>query len=389
MRIGLVLARTPVYSETFFLSKLKGLKASGFNITLFVQRKEQNFSLCKVKLAPEVNTQNSFVQFFKVCAVLLSLAITSTRQVFRFIKLERNANRSWPQIVKNLYNNAHILSFDLDWLHFGFATMALQSEHVAKAISAKMAVSFRGYDLDLYPKKHPKCYELLFREVDKIHSISKYLLQKGHQLGLPKDKPYKIITPAIDISRFKNGDHSIKEAKTFLTVARLHWIKGLEDTIKAMAILMQKGVDFKHIIVGEGPKYDDLQQLIASSGLTEHVFLVGRKPHGDVVDYMRTSEVYIQYSESEGFCNAVLEAQAMGLLCIVSDGGALPENVIDTKTGWVVPKKKPELLAKQILEVIRLPEKVKLEITEFAQERIVREFNLDKQQKAFAEFYNS
>ena len=44
---------------------------------------------------------------------------------------------------------------------------------------------------------------------------------------------------------------------------------------------------------------------------------------------LNNSDVYLQYSVQEGFCNAVLEAQAMGLLCVVSDGGALPENVID------------------------------------------------------------
>lgn len=387
MKIGLVLARTPVYSETFFLSKIKGLKASGFEVTLFAQQKEGDFSLCTVKLAPKVYKKNSILQLLRVSVVLLKLVITFPKRLFKLIKLDRNANRTWVQIVKNLYNNSHILSSDLNWLHFGFATIALQSEHVAKAIGAKMAVSFRGFDLDVYPKEHPNCYMLLFREVDKIHSISNYLLQQGYQLGLSKEKPFSIITPAIDISLFKNESSIIAEQKSFLTVARLHPIKGLKDSIKAMGILSRNSIEFNYIIVGEGQDYNDLLDLIKALDLSEHVHLIGKQSHSRIIEYMKTSQVYIQYSESEGFCNAVLEAQAMGLLCIVSDGGALPENVINTKTGWIVEKKQPEKLAEKILEVITLPKEVRLKVTDCAQERVRQDFNLEKQQKEFAEFY--
>ena len=96
----------------------------------------------------------------------------------------------------------------------------------------------------------------------------------------------------------------------------------------------------------------------------------------------------MQYSISEGFCNSVLEAQAMGLLCVVSDGGALPENVFHEKTGWIAPKRNPAALAKTITEVINLPEDLKQQISTNAQQRVANEFNLEKQQKEFVEFYN-
>ena len=65
MKIGIVLSKTPSYSETFFLSKIEGLKASGFDVTLFVQKKNPNFSLCKVKIAAAVNKRQGIVQLFK------------------------------------------------------------------------------------------------------------------------------------------------------------------------------------------------------------------------------------------------------------------------------------------------------------------------------------
>ena len=62
-------------------------------------------------------------------------------------------------------------------------------------------------------------------------------------------------------------------------------------------------------------------------------------------NYLEKSDIYLQYSIQEGFCNSVLEAQAMGLLSIVSDANGLTENIIHNYTGWVVPKMAPKLLA--------------------------------------------
>ena len=387
MTIGLVLSSTPMYSETFFYTKIKGLKASGFEIILFAQNNDTNFSLCEVKLAPSINKGNELVQFFQVLYIVFGLLLKVPKRVFKFILLERQTNRQWIQIIKNLYNNSHILTYDLDWVHFGFATIALQSEHVAQAIEAKMAVSFRGYDMNVYPKKHLNCYKTVFKNVDKVHAISNYMLQQGYALGLSKHKPFKIITPAIDISVFSTENKIIESSLNFLTVARLHNIKGLYDTIKAMYLLKEIGLKFRYVIVGDGPEYNGLNRLIKKLELTNHVYLEGKKNHKIIVDYMQRAQVYIQYSESEGFCNAVLEAQAMGLLCVVSDGGALPENVIHEQTGWVVPKKNPELLAQAIQKIILLPDSVKEEISSSAQARVKTEFNLHKQQIAFKSFY--
>ena len=63
MTIGLVISNTPAYSETFFNSKIKGLKENGFKVVLFVSHNTNNFNLCEVKLAPKIykkNIVNSF-----------------------------------------------------------------------------------------------------------------------------------------------------------------------------------------------------------------------------------------------------------------------------------------------------------------------------------------
>ena len=388
MNVGLVLAKTPAYSETFFISKIKGLKQSGIHVTLFVQSKEAGFSLCPVRVAPKLHRRNILRQLWVFMVVLLKLLVHYGR--FRhFIRLEQQAGRSVIQGLKNAYNNVHILTSDLDWLHFGFATMALQSEHVAKAIGAKMAVSFRGFDLDVYPLKKTGCYDLVWQHVNKVHSISLYLLDKAHKIGLTKAIPSSIISPAIESDLIDSNCLKTNWSKPiqFITVGRLHWIKGYQATLEALSILNEMGIDFRYRIIGEGPEQEALMFGIHQLGLTHRAHLIGKLSHKDTLEAMSQSDVYIQYSYSEGFCNAVLEAQALGLFCIVSDGGGLMENVLDKQTGWVVPKGQPKLLAKKLLEVINLPEKEKLIILESAKNRIREEYLLDAQIKAFKAFY--
>ena len=97
----------------------------------------------------------------------------------------------------------------------------------------------------------------------------------------------------------------------------------------------------------------------------------------------------MQTSLNEGFCNAVLEAQALGRLCVASNVGGLKENIVDGKTGWLLESQKPELFAKKIVEVIELSEKDKIAISQNAISRVQENFLLSDQNLKFVEFYNS
>ena len=306
-----------------------------------------------------------------------------------FIRLERAENRSWSQLFKNIYNNAHILRTQIDWLHFGFATLALQSEHVAKTINAKMAVSIRGFDIGIYPIKEPNCYDLLWNQLDKLHAISYDLLALAHKKGLKKVTPYQIITPAIDTALFSNNQlrKENQDVIRFVSVARLHWKKGLIYTLEALSILKKRDIAFEFILIGAGEEYERLVFAAYQLGILENVIFKGKLSHQDVQLELTKASIYLQYSIQEGFCNAVLEAQSMGLLCVVSDAEGLQENVLHEKTGWVVPKRQPKLLANKILEVINLDQHKKTKIKEDAILRVQQDFNLEKQQREFIQFY--
>lgn len=387
-RIGLLLSAAPGYSETFFRSKIKGLKESGFDLVLFCSENQHGFKDCPVVLLPQ-QAKNKLTQGIKLVWVYLGL-LPYVKTLRRFVQLERTDGKTWLPILKRLYTHAPVFKQDLDCLHFGFGTLALGCENMAAALQADMAVSFRGFDIGVYPIKHPQCYSGLWDKVSKIHVISDDIKQLLYTHGFRDQAPVVKITPAIDTHYFstEQGYVGVEHPIQLITIARLHWKKGLDYTLEALALLKNEGVKFHYTIIGDGIELEHLKFTVHQLGLKEYVTFTGKLDKNEIKERLQTSSIYIQYSVQEGFCNAVLEAQAMGLLCVVSDAEGLAENVLDGKTGWVVPKRNPQLLSEKMIEVIQMAEMEKQRITHEASFRVQEIFSIETQIQKFTQFYS-
>jgi colanic acid/amylovoran biosynthesis glycosyltransferase len=387
-RIGIVLPNPPGYSETFFHSKIKGLTEAGFEVTLFVNGGSDPSS--PYRIVTQHRTYHKLLQPVMMVWVLTLLLLRAPGAFRRFVQLEREFGRSPVTILKNLYTNAHILTVQLDVLHFGFATMAEKKVNAARAVGAKMAVSFRGFDISIYPLKHPGCYNRVWERVDLVHTISDDLYKEALALGLSPEVPVAKITPAIDTKRFIcERQKALGTSVQILTVARLHWKKGLDYALTAMKQLHDAGVAFTYTIVGDGPDHERLVFAAHQLGISDRVVFAGRQSHDTIREYMASHEVYLQPSVQEGFCNAVLEAQASGMLCIVSDAQGLAENVLHEVTGWVVPRRQPKVIARQIQALFTMQPTEIMNIGERAAKRVAKEFDISGQIAAFKKLYEN
>ncbi|MDQ3194453.1 MAG: glycosyltransferase family 4 protein [Bacteroidota bacterium] len=389
MRIGLVLPEVPQYSETFFNYKIKSLQDSGFEVIVFSNKETKEKHSFKISAAYPVYSGKKVKQFFLFTWIILFTFLSSPSRAIKLFTLERKDGHSIYKSLKSVYINAHILKYKLDWLHFGFTTMALKRENAAKAIGAKMGVSFRGYDINIYPLKHPGSYKKIWENVDKIHSISDYLYAKAITLGLSKEKPFAKITPAIDISLFKlkNDLGKMHTPLRILTVGRLNWIKDYETSVSAMKILKTQGIDFVYKIAGDGKDMERLKFAVYQSGLEENIVFTGRVSHSQINTLMNESDIYLQTSLQEGFCVSVLEAQSAGLLCVASDAEGLKENIADGSTGWIVKRRDPQAFANKIVEIISLPDEKRKAISLNARERVEQDFNTEAQKTKFRSFF--
>lgn len=385
-RIGLVLPNHPSYSETFFISKIKGLQQKGMEVVMFTNApKNKNFKLCPVVY---LKTKLSIISFIKEAFIFLYIIFTQFKKVTLLFSLNKKDNMRFFRNIKNIFLNRYFLNQKLDWLHFGFGTMVLERENVAKAINAKMAVSFRGFDLYIYPVKHPNCYSVLWKKEVKYHVLSNEMKEELNGYGINSSAIIKI-TPAIDAVKF-NSLEELKNKESYIkiiSVGRLHWKKGYQYVLDALALLKSKGIEFKYSIIGDGTEKEKLMFQVHQLGLKDNVFFYGKVDHDELRKIYNQNDIFIQYSVQEGFCNAALEAQAMGLLCVVSDADGLSENVVDGKTGWIVPKRMPSILAEKLFSLKELDIEIKINIIKNAKERIKNEFHIEKQLQEFNSFY--
>jgi colanic acid/amylovoran biosynthesis glycosyltransferase len=98
------------------------------------------------------------------------------------------------------------------------------------------------------------------------------------------------------------------------------------------------------------------------------------------------ADILLHSALAEGFCNAVIEAQAMELPVVTTDAGGLPENVAHEVTGYVVPRRDASALTDK-LELLARTEGLRKKLGEAGRRRVLERFDLDRQAEAFVALY--
>jgi colanic acid/amylovoran biosynthesis glycosyltransferase len=390
--INLVLALSPRYSETFISQKIRGLRKDGFRVLLFFGAGRSDPS-GDVHAALPVFRERVLRSAGLSAYALLSLALTRIRRVIRYLVADKERGRSLFESMQGLVINYHLLRHGRKgWLHFSYATLAIGRESVAQAIGARMSMSLRGYDVSLHPLTNPRCLERAFASVQRVHTISDDLEREARNQGLDRLVNVQKIPPAIDTKFFsRRGSESYSGVKPlrFLTVGRLHWKKGLEEVLMALRIFHEQNPDlpWRLHIVGDGKLRERIAYAASEIHLLDRIEFKGSLTLDEVRSEYASASIYLQYSIQEGFCNAVIEAQSMELPCIVSNAEGLPENVGNGSFGVVVPKCRPDLLAKAIVEMVEAPDERRRKLGEEARQRVVTLYDIERQRESFRLFF--
>ena len=112
----------------------------------------------------------------------------------------------------------------------------------------------------------------------------------------------------------------------FLIVSRLVKHKNIDLVIKAFKKINDNlSFNFKLHIVGDGPEYKNLENLIKKLNLTEKIFLTGKKNEVEVEKYYKEAKFFIQASSYEGSPHSILEAINYNNFVIASNFGGVVE----------------------------------------------------------------
>lgn len=120
-----------------------------------------------------------------------------------------------------------------------------------------------------------------------------------------------------------------------LTVSNLEYYKNPKLWVKVAIEVVSKNDNVNFIWVGTGKSIEDFRKKVPLKYRKNIVFL-GKKDHSQVKKYFEQADIYFQPSLIESHGISVIEAMSMGLPCIVSNVGGLPESVQDGVNGFVV-----------------------------------------------------
>ncbi len=165
------------------------------------------------------------------------------------------------------------------------------------------------------------------------------------------------------------GDHDV----ALVTVASFRAVKNIPAVLRLMPSLVQAKPGLRYFLIGDGPQFQELADLVKALDLEDAVRFLGVRL--DVHALLPLCDIYMLPSLFEGMSNTILEAMASGLPVIASDIDGNRELMIDGVTGMLVPMHEPQALASALLELCQDGERRRA-LGDNGRQRVEKEFAL-------------
>lgn len=195
---------------------------------------------------------------------------------------------------------------------------------------------------------------LFYPRLDLLVAQSVYMEQHLIQyFGINPNKIQVIHNP-VDTNMIRQSQQvpipiTLPNVPIFITVGRLHPVKGHLRILKALALLE---IPFLYLIIGEGTERQRIEQTVKKYQLNEKVKLLGHCTNP--FQYLARATLFLQGSFTEGYPNALLEANACGIPAVAFDvPGGTSEIILKRLNGFLVPNNDIKGFGDTIEEALR------------------------------------
>src|SRR5262245_46740750 len=394
MRLGYLYSRYPVISQTFCDAEMLALERRGIKLVI------------GSVYPPLTSLRHEYIARLRA-----PIHYAPPQEILKILQQEAKPTHKWPrdlveqhesrygpvakaeQRARNaIYFADHFKSRGVDHVHVHVANRAAHTAMFLKEISGiPFSVTAHGQDFmkdlgnDDLLREICAAAEFVAAETDYSRDL---LRQRCPDSAA---KIYRVYN-GMDLKRFptSNDDASINQLPRIISIGRLVAFKGFGYLIDACAELARRGHDFSCEIIGDGPLRNDLEARIRKLNLSGQVRLVGSLSQGAVLEKLRAADIFALPSvtdaqgASDVFPTVIIEAMAAARPVVSTRLAGIPESVVDSETGLLVPPEDTMALAEALERLIE-DAKLRLQYGCAGRARIEQRFRIEHTVKPLIE----
>jgi glycosyltransferase involved in cell wall biosynthesis len=220
--------------------------------------------------------------------------------------------------------------------------------------------------------------------------------------GAPEREKVSLVYHGLDFDRFPKGPRSTEDARDgsdanrpvrLLSVGRAVEKKGYDDLLAALAALPPT-LCWHLTHIGGGVLAAELKDQAAALGLSARISWLGPQAQQRVLEAYRQADLFVLASrigsdgDRDGLPNVLMEAQSQGLCCLSTKVSAIPELILQDRTGALVEGGDRAALTTALAEMIADPDK-RQRLGEAGYERLRDRFSMDTGLKLLLERFDT
>lgn len=253
--------------------------------------------------------------------------------------------------------------FDVLHLNTSFEAKAILRDAFSlfwlKRQGAKIFLKFHGSDVDLLEKGNFALRVLiryLINAADGVGLLSAEEKRGFMSAGFAEEKLF-VVKNALTIAPEKSFPHvensSAEKPSRLIFASRLIPTKGLLETVRAVAILSEKGFDVRLEVLGDGETRAPAEDLAKSLKIAEFVNFHGHVSEGAVQTFYRAGGILVFPTfHIEGFPMVIFNALPFGLSIVTTRIRAAADYLREPENALFCKPKNPESVAEKIAEII-------------------------------------
>ena len=209
-----------------------------------------------------------------------------------------------------------------------------------------------------------KIYNLLdiitLRLSNRIIAVSESIKLELCRKGIKEDKVV-VISNAIQCEHPTNREETRKIQRGVIGVhedefligyvGRLSEEKGVKYLIEAQATLHNHDVRLKTVIIGDGPKREELMEMVDACKLNQQVFFLGFQDK--LEKWFPAIDLFVLPSLTEGTPMSLLEAMSYGIPVVATAVGGVPQIITSGENGILIPPGSVESLKRAIVSLYK------------------------------------